>query len=118
MRIFLPVSAALLLAACGTTPPIQQPPIPRPPEPAVKTTNLVGVSIQDLGSRFGAPSFQVREGTGVKLQWSNGACVLDVFLYPPQGSAGPERVTYVEARRPSGDRADQAACITALDAAG
>ena len=119
MRLLATVSTALLLAACASrpTPPVQQPPIPRPPEPTVQRSDLIGLSVQDLGSRFGQPSFQVREGPGVKLQWAAPACVLDVYLYPPQSGAGVERVTYVEARRPSGDPADQASCIAALDAA-
>ena len=119
-RSLAPLTAALLLAACGTrpTPPVAQPPIPRPAEPVVQSRSLIGLSMQELGARFGRPSFQVREGPGLKLQWTTAACVLDVYLYRPQSGAGLERVTYVEARRPSGDATDQLGCITAIDAAG
>ena len=61
----------------------------------------------------------MREGVSLKLQWSAPSCVLDAFLYPPgSGTGGTMRVTYVEARRPSGDPTDQAGCIAAIDAAG
>jgi hypothetical protein len=75
------------------------------------------LTVDELGSRFGAPTFQVREGPGLKLQWSVPACVLDTFLYAAPGS-GVMRVTYVDARRPSGDPTDRNGCIAAIDAAG
>ena len=120
MRFVLAASAALLLAACTTTPPVEQAarPIPVTPQPVRQTGSLIGLSVDELGARFGQPSFQVREGAGLKLQWSAPACVLDAFLYPPAGGGGVHRVTYVDARRPSGDPADQSGCIAAIDAAG
>ncbi|MFC7535969.1 hypothetical protein ACFQPG_01145 [Sphingomonas sp. GCM10030256] len=118
MRILLSTASALLLAACATKTPPPAPVRPTPPVQPVQTGNLIGLSVQELGARFGAPSFQVREGPGLKLQWAGSACVLDAYLYPPASGAGLERVTYVEARRTTGDPTDQAACVAAIDAAG
>ena len=61
------------------------------------------------------PALQVREGTGLKLQFRGAACVLDAYLYPPASGAG------VAARHPcrraaaaSGADIDQRDCIAAL----
>jgi hypothetical protein len=63
---------------------------------------LIGLTASELGQRFGQPSFQVREGAGTKLQWSENGCVLDAYLYPPDHGRGVDRVSFAEARRPSG----------------
>jgi hypothetical protein len=119
MRLLAPAFAAALLAACTTTPKVEQAnPASAAPQPVRQTGGLVGLTVDELGARFGQPSFQVREGAGLKLQWAAPSCVLDAFLYPPVSGSGPLRVTYVEARRPSGDPTDQLGCITAIDAAG
>ena len=120
MRLLATAALSLTLAACATrTPvPVEQ---PRPaPQPAAQrpSGDLLGLTVGELGQRFGQPSFQVREGPGLKLQWTGGGCVLDAYLYTPADGRGVERVTYVDTRRPSGDPTDQAACIAALDAAG
>lgn len=120
MRLTLVASTSLLLAACASTPPLR--PVERPaPQPVQQPQRgtLIGLTTSELGARFGAPGFQVREGPGLKLQWSNATCVLDAYLYPPASGGGPERVAHVDTRRPgSGDRTDQAACIASLGAAG
>ncbi len=111
MRRFTPF-AALLVAACATTP---QPAPVTPVSPQARPSgNLIGLTASELLSRFGQPSFQVREGSGVKLQWDKAGCVLDAYLYPPAGGAGAERVTHVDTRRPSGDDLPQAGCVAAL----
>jgi len=119
MRFLVPATAALILAGCSTTPkpvaPVQTAPQTKPVQ---QRSDLMGMSVDELGARFGQPTFQVREGPGLKLQWSVPACVLDTYLYPPQSGAGIARVAYVDARRPNGDPADQAGCIAAIDAAG
>jgi hypothetical protein len=40
-------------------------------------------------------------------------CVLDAYLYPP-ARGGEAVVTYVDARRPTGEAMDRAACVAAL----
>ena len=48
---------------------------------------------------FGTPRLDIVEGDARKLQFSGGACVLDVYLYPPAAGREPE-TTYIDARRP------------------
>ena len=120
MRLLVTATLSLALAACASTP--SPTPVSRPaPQPVQvqQRGDLIGLTVNELGSRFGAPGFQVREGPGLKLQWSTSSCVLDAYLYPPVSGSGVEKVAHVDTRRPgSGERADQAACIAALDAAG
>ena len=104
----------IALAACSTIPkpaaiPASTNPAPRP------TAELIGMSVHDLGLRFGQPRFQVQEGPGTKLQWTRGGCVLDDFLYPPVSGSGAPRVTYVDARRPSGADLDLRACLALME---
>jgi hypothetical protein len=115
----LSVPALLLLAACSTSPrpapsPSQPPPTSAPPP---VRTGLSGLSQAELVARFGQPSFQLREGTGLKLQWQNGSCVLDVYLYPPVSGGGPPTVLHADARRPgSGDSVPVESCAASLGA--
>jgi len=113
MRRLAPL-AALLVAACATTPP----PAPTPVKPATPQVHergdLLGRTVDELIQRFGRPGFQVREGAGLKLQFAGPSCVLDAYLYPPSGGSGVERVTHVDTRRPSGEDVPQAVCLAAL----
>ena len=68
----------------------------------------------ELVLRFGQPALQVREGPGLKLQFRGRTCVLDAYLYPPVQGGGPERVTHVDTRLPSGNDTPQPACIASL----
>jgi outer membrane biogenesis lipoprotein LolB len=113
MRLLLPLAAALLLTACATAPQRPEPTTPRPQTLPIQRGDLLGETIEELGARFGQPSFQVREGPGLKLQWSTSACVLDTFLYAAPGNS-VMRVTYVDARRPSGEPTDRANCIGSI----
>ncbi len=113
MRFLLPVAAALLLAACARAPRAVEP-APTPEPPAQQSGVLIGLTARDLGQRFGQPGFQVREGIGTKLQWSRNGCVLDAYLYPPQGGQGAARVAHVDARRPSGVDIDINSCLALL----
>lgn len=107
--------AVLLLAACGITPRPQPQPAPAAPQPQPVRTGLTGLTQAELTSRFGPSSFQLREGTGTKLQWQNATCVLDAYLYPSPSGAGAAVVTHVDARRPgSGDTLPVESCITTL----
>jgi hypothetical protein len=111
----------LLLAACATTP--QQPQAPQvsntAPAPVIQrpSSAIIGLTAAELVSRLGNPQLQVREGSSLKLQFRTQYCVLDAFLYPPDSGQGLTRVTYSNARLPSGIDTDQAACISAIEAA-
>ena len=110
----LAISAALLVAACvPRQAPAPQVPTPqRPTGPASQQRNdLIGLTAAQVISIFGTPALQVREGAGLKLQFRGPNCVLDAYLYPEPTQ---ERVTYVEARHPSGEPANAQSCYDAL----
>ncbi len=111
MRRLTP-ALVMVLAACSTIP--KTAPTPEPVRPRA-TGELVGLSVHELGLRFGQPRFQVQEGPGTKLQWTRGGCVLDVYLYPPVGQHGNERVTFADARRPSGAEIDVRSCLALME---
>ncbi len=50
-----------------------------------------------------------------KLQFSNGRCILDTYLYPARARREPV-VTYAEARRMDGMMMDVTACMGQLKA--
>jgi hypothetical protein len=112
MRRLLPIALALTVAACSST-PRPEPSVVKPVAPTVRETGqLIGLGENDLIARFGRPTFQVREGVGVKWQWANAGCVLDAYLYP--GNSSALRVTHVDARRPNGSDMDSNACAVTL----
>ena len=105
----------LFLAACA--PRVAQQPAPGPgtaPVEHVPSGVLIGLTASELGVRFGAPRFQVREGAGTKLQWSENGCVLDAYLYPPPNGQGVPRLAHVDARNPSGADLNIDNCLSLL----
>lgn len=135
-RLLILCPALLALAACAeqaepvasvsTRPPRPSAPhsgaAPRraSPPPAARVLSapglegVIGASAGELARLFGPPRLDVREGDARKLQYAGGACVLDVYLYPPP-QGGAARATYVDARRPADARdVDRAACVAAL----
>jgi hypothetical protein len=101
MRRIAALAPILILAACA--PRAQAPaPVSRPIAERPGGATMVGLTANDLISLFGQPSFQVREGVGTKLQWSENGCVLDAYLYPPESGHGVERVMHADSRSPSG----------------
>jgi hypothetical protein len=78
-------------------------------------TGLTGLTQIELQQRFGPAPFQVREGSGLKLQWQNATCVLDAYLYPPVSGAGTAVVTHADARRPgSGESVPVESCAASF----
>jgi hypothetical protein len=73
----------------------------------------MGQTAERLERLFGKPRLDVNEGDARKLQFSNGQCVLDAYLYP-QGDNNAQVVTYVDARRDDGMAVDRASCVAAL----
>jgi len=120
---FATIAAAIaLLAGCASSrgPQPVTPPFTRQPTlsltgtaPSLRSNELRGRTAQSLVALFGQPALDVREGTARKLQFSGQNCVLDAYLYPPQGR-GEAVVTHVDARSPDGRDADRGACIQAL----
>lgn len=123
MTRFAPAAAVLLLlagcASSGGTPPR----VSRADtgtsavaasRPAQQRSDLVfGRNAAALLSLFGQPALDVQEGNARKLQFSGQTCVLDAYLYTPQGRGEPV-VTHLDARWPDGRDADRASCIAAL----
>lgn len=116
-----------VLSACGgggqrpvaTTPPatLPPPPVNRPEVQVMHLPGLdsvIGMNSAVLLRSFGQPRIDLREGDVRKLQFSGNACVLDIYLYPPQNGGEPV-ATHVDARRSSdGQDVDRAACVDAL----
>ena len=112
----LALASTLVLAACATR--LEQPVVQAPPavsQPSKARSVIVGLTASELVGHFGNPALQIREGTGLKLQFRSNRCVLDAYLYPPESGSGVQRVTFVDTRLPSGVATDQAACISALE---
>jgi hypothetical protein len=112
MRRFLLCSAPLLVAGCASAP--KPAATPQVPQSEHTRGRIIGLTAEDLVRRFGTPALQIREGESLKLQFRNGRCVLDAYLYAV-GNA-PYRVTYVDARTRALAAIDQALCIDLLEA--
>lgn len=116
MRRFAPV-LSILLAACGGVVAPQAgytPPPAGPPASAFqKQGPLMGSDAKALTHMFGVPRLDIRETTVRKLQFANGRCVLDAYLYAPAKGREPV-VTHVDARTPAGADVDPASCATIL----
>ena len=114
MRIIIAL-ALLALAACARVP--TETATPAPPPPPVQQPResgvLIGLTGNELVTRFGRPALQIKEGNSFKLQFRGQLCVLDAFLYPSTGAQ--YRVTHVEARSRAGSDTNQADCIRALE---
>jgi hypothetical protein len=75
---------------------------------------VIGTTAPALLRRFGSPRIDLAEGDARKLQFSDGTCVLDIFLYPVSAGAEPT-ATHIEARlRAGGAPVDKGACIRAF----
>ena len=124
--------APLALAGCGGQSRVASAPLPAVVKPPVKTATaarpprgpevmhlpglegVIGAKAATLLQAFGTPRIDLREGDVRKLQFAGVPCVLDIYLYPPDGG-GEQVATHVDARRGSdGQDVDRAACVQAL----
>lgn len=114
MRILFAL-APLALSACArvatetATPTPPTVPVQQPRESGV----LIGLTGNELVTRFGRPALQIKEGNSFKLQFRGQLCVLDAFLYPSTGAQ--YRVTHVETRSRAGTDTNQSDCIRTLE---
>lgn len=112
------IGAALLLltvSGCAAV-PAPQPTTVVPPPPASaygKPVQVIGMDARRLIAAFGQPRLDIRERTARKLQFTNGKCVLDAYLYTPAKGKEPV-VTYSDARLPDGRDTDVGACAMGL----
>ncbi|WP_340267569.1 hypothetical protein [Sphingobium mellinum] len=117
-RLAFAALLALPLAACGDgivppAPAAHAPPAGPPASAFMRPGPLMGMDAKHLVQQFGTPRLDIRESTMRKLQFANGRCVLDAYLYvPPQGREAV--VTHVDARTPAGADTDPATCAAAL----
>jgi hypothetical protein len=114
----LPLLALSGLAACGGVVPetgYTPPPAGPPASAFLKQGPLLGSDARALTRLFGQPRLDIRETTVRKLQFANGRCVLDAYLYAPAQGKEPV-VTHVDARTPAGVDVDPAGCAAALQA--
>jgi hypothetical protein len=121
MRRIAALVVPLALGACVSTPPpaapvrrVEAPPPPVQPSYAPQgLETVIGRTAAYLTTELRTPDLDIREGTARKLQFSGTACVLDAYLYPPQGRGDPI-VTWIDARLPDGRAANRVSCVTAL----
>lgn len=107
---------ALLVAGCVSTPraPSAAAGVPPPMASAFgKPRELIGADARRLVQMFGAPRLDIRDRAVRKLQFANGRCVLDAYLYAPAKGKEPV-VTHVDSRLPTGVDTDPVACALAL----
>jgi len=120
VRVIAGVSALALLSACGgggvAPPPGRAAPVPVPQPGMAALTTVMGASATALTAQFGRPLLDVTEGSARKLQFGNGTCVLDAYLYPPKSGRGEPVVTFAETRQRDGSPIDQASCAAAIRA--
>ncbi|QNN65047.1 hypothetical protein H9L12_12785 [Sphingomonas rhizophila] len=109
------ITLPLFVAACTAPRPVVETPKPAEQVPAQRG-DLIGLSTEEIGVRFGRPDLTVAEGPGTKVQYRSRSCVLDLYLYVAPSGQGAPRVTHVDARTPAGDVTDIAGCEAAIDA--
>ncbi len=118
----MPVLAALMLSGCGGAIVPQPasagytPASPRPAQPIspqLQAAGVVGADARALTRLFGEPRLDIRDPAARKLQFSDGRCVLDAYLYPPRERREPV-VTFAEARTSDGTSMDVKACADQL----
>lgn len=115
-QLGLAAMGAALLGGCAAVPAPMASPPPPPASPTYSSVGLervLGQNANALTQLFGNPDADVTEGTGRKLQFSSGICVLDAYLYPKSGGGVP-LVSHIDARQRDGRAIDRASCVAAL----
>ena len=111
------LSGLLLLSGCGggVVPSAALPPPAAGFTPASKPqpNGVIGADARGLMRLFGEPRLDIRDPAVRKLQFSNGQCVLDAYLYAPGANREP-LVTHADARNSAGADMDWNACARLL----
>lgn len=81
--------------------------------PAGEFERLLNKDAASVMEILGLPVQDAQDGPARRLQFAGPACILDVYLYPPEDGGEP-RVTYAAARVADGREADRNVCITIL----
>lgn len=122
MRV-LSVLPVLALAACvapqSPAPTARTAPARKPLSASVAPTGsargpLIGQTATGLTGLFGPARQEAYELDARRMQWSNGRCVLDAYLYAKGRS--DRQVTYVDARDLDGEPLEAGACADSLRA--
>ena len=119
-HVFAP-ALILLLTACTTATPVEEPeadipeqepaieaalppaPPPAPPKPVFDPGIFLGLTVEDLENLYGEPRLKRGEGLARVWQYVKGDCVLHLFLYAGgEGSQKEIRVEHVEAKMRAG----------------
>jgi len=128
MRILPILMTALALAACAA-PPARIAPAVTPEtvnlaptaaptvaveraKPKITSQQLLGQGDAWVRAQLGDPGFVRTDQSAYLWQYKNGSCVLNVFLYPDEGSA--PRVLHFDARNSVGGNTDRDHCLAAL----
>jgi hypothetical protein len=122
----LALLAAIGLSSCGPMiPPAPRPTFtpatPRPTQSAPAqperqdAAGIIGSEARGLVRLFGEPRLDIRDPAARKLQFSNGRCIVDTYLYPSRTRREPV-VAYAEARTMDGTTMDVTACADQLKA--
>ena len=106
--ILVPTATAVRVVA----PPPVAPPVVRP-KPGPGPADVIGHDVRALIASFGQPRLDIQELTVRKLQFANGNCVMDVYLYAPETGKEP-LATHIDTRSPSGVETDRTNCAESL----
>jgi len=119
MRGPLIVFSGLLISGCGSQKPAPTVSVSQPVVIASQVVpqkgmeNILGLTARQLEQTFGKARLDVREANGRKLQFNGKACIMDVYLYVPEGK-NIAVATHVDARRSDGAEVDRSSCVKAL----
>ncbi len=110
----------ILLSGCAAqtvVAPTISPTVPVNNDPTPLETkgleSILGLTAAQLERSFGKARLDVSEANGRKLQFSGDSCIMDAYLYVPDGKKTAV-VTHIDARRSNGAAVDRAACVEAL----
>jgi len=82
----------------------------------LSTTDIIGQNKVKLLQILGRPNFQRRDPPAEIWRYHNETCLLDIYLYRPRtpGAGGAKLVTFIEARKPRGPRAEATHCLNII----